>query len=67
MIVLEPRSQPSRALSLLSPVIAIALTLLAGGILMAVMGRPPVEALRIYFFQPFEELGMWITLPECER
>jgi len=67
MIVLEPRSQPSRTLSLLSPVIAIALTLLAGGILMAVMGKPPVEALWIYFFQPFQELWMWITLPEGER
>ena len=67
MIVLEPRPQPSRALALLSPVIAIGLTLLAGGILMALMGKPPLEALRIYFFQPFEELWMWITLPEGER
>ena len=67
MIVLEPRPQPSRVLSILSPVIAIALTLFAGGILMALMGKPPLEALRIYFFQPFEELWMWITLPEGER
>jgi general nucleoside transport system permease protein len=67
MIVLEPRPQPSRALAFLSPVIAIALTLLAGGILMALMGKPPLEALRIYFFQPFEELWMWITLPAGER
>ena len=67
MIVLEPRSQPSRALALLSPVIAIGLTLLAGGILMALMGKPPLEALWIYFFQPFGELWMWITLPEGER
>ena len=67
MIVLEPRPQPSRALALLSPVIAIGLTLLAGGVLMALMGKPPLEALWIYFFQPFEELWMWITLPEGER
>ncbi|MCH8169038.1 MAG: ABC transporter permease, partial [Proteobacteria bacterium] len=67
MIVLEPRPQPSRALALLSPVIAIGLTLLAGGILMALMGKPPLEALWIYFFQPFGELWMWITLPEGER
>jgi simple sugar transport system permease protein len=63
MIVLEPRPQPSRALGLLSPVIAIALTLIAGGILIALMGRPPIEALRIYFFQPFEEFWLWLTLP----
>ena len=67
MIVLEPRPHPSRALALLSPVIAIGLTLLAGGILMALMGKPPLEALWIYFFQPFGELWMWITLPEGER
>jgi simple sugar transport system permease protein len=67
MIVLEPRPQPSRALALLSPIIAITLTLIAGGILIALMGRPPLEALRIYFFQPFQELWMWVTLPAGER
>ena len=67
MIVLEPRPQPSRALAMLSPVIAIVLTLIAGGILIALMGRPPLEALRIYFFQPFEEFWMWLTLPTGER
>jgi simple sugar transport system permease protein len=67
MIVLEPRPQPSRALALLSPVIAIMLTLVAGGILIALMGRPPMEALRIYFLQPFEEFWMWLTLPAGER
>ena len=67
MIQLEPRAQPSHALALLSPVIAIGLTLVAGGILMALMGKPPLEALRIYFLQPFEELWMWVTLPAGER
>ena len=67
MIELDPRPQPSRALALLSPVIAITLTLIAGGILIALMGRPPLEALRIYFFQPFEEFWMWLTLPTGER
>ena len=67
MIVLEPRPQPSRALALLSPVIAIVLTLIAGGILIALMGKPPLEALRIYFFQPFEDFWMWLTLPVGER
>ncbi len=59
MIVLDPRPQPSSALALLSPVIAIALTLIAGGILMAAMGKDPVEALTIYFFQPFKEF--WLS------
>ncbi len=66
MLVLEPRPQPSRALALLSPVIAIMLTLVAGGILLALMRRPPVEALRVYFFQPVEEFWLWLTLPAEE-
>jgi simple sugar transport system permease protein len=66
MIVLQPRPQPSRALALLSPVIAIALTLVAGGLLMALMGKPPLQALRIYFLQPFEEFWFWLTLPAEE-
>ena len=66
MIVLDPRPQPSRLLALLSPVIAIALTLIAGGILMFLMGKPPVEALTIYFFQPFQEFWYWLTGPADE-
>lgn len=67
MIALEPRPQPSRALGLLSPVLAIALTLVVGGLMMAAMGRSPLEALRVYFFQPFIELWLWLTLPEGAR
>ncbi len=63
MILLEPRPQPSRALTLLSPVIAIALTLVAGGLLMAAMGRAPGQALYVYFFQPIHEFWFWLTLP----
>jgi len=66
VILLDPRPQPSRALALLSPVIAIVLTLVAGGILMAAMGKDPVEALSIYFFQPFKEFWLWLTLPPGE-
>ncbi|HUF87264.1 MAG TPA: ABC transporter permease [Thermohalobaculum sp.] len=66
MIELEPRPQPSRALMWLSPVIAIGLTLAAGGALMAAMGRAPGQALHVYFFQPFEELWLWLTLPADE-
>jgi len=66
MIVLDPRPQPSRALALLSPVIAILLTLVAGGILMALMGKSPLAALQVYFFQPFVEFWLWLTLPAEE-
>ncbi|MGF1659146.1 MAG: ABC transporter permease [Rubrimonas sp.] len=53
MIALEPRARPSTALSLLSPVIAIALTLVAGAALIAALGRDPGQALWVYFVSPF--------------
>ncbi len=67
MIRLEPRPQPSRLFSLFSPVIAIALTLVFGAVMLAAMGRAPGEALYIYFAQPFDELWKWIILPPGER
>lgn len=64
MIALEPRPQPSRALALLSPVIAILLTLLAGAALLAALGRSPAEALYVYFAQPFHEAFLWVARPD---
>jgi simple sugar transport system permease protein len=64
VIALEPRPQPSRALALLSPLIAIALMLAAGAILLAALGRSPGEALYVYFAQPLVELWYWIVRPE---
>ena len=64
MIALEPRPQPSRALALLSPFIAIALMLAAGAVLLAALGRSPAEALYVYFAQPFVEFFHWVTRPE---
>lgn len=50
---LVQRAEPSAAMSLLSPVLAIGLTLLAGAGLMAALGKPPLEALRVFFVSPF--------------
>ena len=55
MIVLEPRPQPSKLLGWLSPVIAIALTLIAGAAMLAIMGKPPLEALKVYFLSPLTD------------
>jgi simple sugar transport system permease protein len=52
---LAPRERPSTAIALLSPVIAIALTLVTGGLILAAMGQPPLEALRVYFLSPFDD------------
>jgi simple sugar transport system permease protein len=49
---LTRRPQPSRALSLLSPLVALGLTLLAGAIMFALLGKNPATALYIYFVEP---------------
>ena len=64
MIMLEPRSQPSRWLSWASPVIAIACMMGAGAIMLAAMGKAPGQALWIYFAQPFQEAWYFLTRPE---
>jgi general nucleoside transport system permease protein len=51
-LVLERRPERSRAMTVLSPLIAIALTVVTGGIIFALRGLNPLEALHIYFVEP---------------
>ncbi|MEO0820741.1 MAG: ABC transporter permease [Pseudomonadota bacterium] len=52
---LEARPAPSAAMTLLSPLAALAATVLAGGVLLGLLGQPPLEALRVYFISPFTD------------
>ncbi|MFW8637282.1 ABC transporter permease [Cribrihabitans pelagius] len=52
MIRLEKRPQPSRAWSLATPLVAVLATMVFGGLLFAALGKPPVEAIRIIFWDP---------------
>jgi simple sugar transport system permease protein len=52
MIRLERRPTPSRLWIALSPVLAVALTVIAGGVLFAALGKDPVAAIRIIFWDP---------------
>ena len=52
MPVIEPRRQPSRAWALLSPVIAIGLTLCVGALLFSLAGRDPARTLHVLFVAP---------------
>lgn len=52
MIVLEKRPQPSRAWALATPVVAVVATMLFGGLLFAVLGKNPFEAIRTIFYDP---------------
>ncbi|TCL00370.1 nucleoside ABC transporter membrane protein [Shimia isoporae] len=52
MIALQKRPTPSRTLSLATPVIAVVITMIAGGLLFTVLGKNPFEAIRTIFWDP---------------
>ena len=52
MIRLERRRMPSRTWQALSPLVAVVLTMLAGGLMFALLGKNPVEAMRTIFWDP---------------
>ena len=52
MIRLEKRPTPSRFWTAATPVVAVLLTMVAGGILFAILGKNPFEAIRTIFYDP---------------
>ena len=52
MLRLERRRAPSTLMLATTPVIAVILTMIAGGLLFAVMGKNPFEAIRTIFWEP---------------
>jgi simple sugar transport system permease protein len=54
-LVLEKRAERSTTIALVSPLIAIALTLVTMSILFAVLGKNPVAALGVYFIDPLTD------------
>ncbi|MCH9671682.1 MAG: ABC transporter permease [Gammaproteobacteria bacterium] len=52
ILVLERRSERSTFMSYASPLLAVALTVLLGGIIFAARGLDPLHALFIYFVEP---------------
>jgi simple sugar transport system permease protein len=52
MFRLEPRREPSRTMFYVTPLLALALTLLAGAILFALLGRDPVKVMFTLFIGP---------------
>ena len=53
MLRLEARPAPSRAMSLLSPAIALVVTVLVGIALFALLGKDPARGLSMFFVEPF--------------
>jgi len=67
VIQLEARQAPSALMSVLSPVLAFAITVAAGAVLFAALGKDPVQALSVFLLEPFNgvravsELGLKST------
>ncbi|RRD58301.1 ABC transporter permease [Comamonadaceae bacterium OH2545_COT-014] len=67
MLRLEARPAPSRAWTWASPLLALALTVLIGVLLFAVLGKDPVRGLQVFFWEPVKntyalgELGVKAT------
>ncbi len=55
-VYLERRPERSKAMAYLSPLIAVGLTVIAGGVIFAFNGLNPFEALYIYFIEPLTTL-----------
>ena len=54
-LVLEKRPEHSVKMALLSPVIALCLTVIVGGVIFALRGLDPFEALYVYFIEPLTD------------
>ena len=55
-IELQKRPVPSRLFAVLSPFIALGLTLIAGAIMFTILGKNPLDALYSFFIEPLTEV-----------
>ncbi|MBM9594262.1 ABC transporter permease [Roseitranquillus sediminis] len=52
MIRLVPRAEPSTAWTIATPILAVLLTMIAGGLMFAALGKDPFESIRTIFWDP---------------
>lgn len=61
MLRLEKRPNPSRFWLYATPIVAVILTMIAGGVMFALLGKDPVEVIRTIFWDPiFGEFGWYL-------
>lgn len=53
---LELRAQPSQTMAVLSPLIALAITVALGSLLFIALGKDPVKALNLFFVEPLKSV-----------
>ena len=62
MLRLEARPQPSKAMSLASPLVALAITVLLGMGLFVLLGKDPAKGLQMFFVEPAKNAYAWSEL-----
>jgi general nucleoside transport system permease protein len=56
MLKLEARPQPSKLMSLASPLLALAITVVIGVVLFVLLGKDPLRGLQVFFVEPVKSL-----------
>ena len=56
MLKLEPRSGASKTMSFLSPLLALAITVILGTLLFMLLGKDPVRGLQMFFVEPLKSV-----------
>ena len=56
MLKLEARPRPSKAMSFMSPVLALAITVVIGTALFMLIGKDPIRGLHVFFVEPLRSL-----------
>lgn len=64
MVRLEKRPQPSAGWTFATPVLAVILTMICGGLLFAALGKDPFETIRTIFFDPLFSEFAWFYRPQ---
>ncbi len=62
MLRLETRPEPSRLMTLASPLMALALTTLLGVLLFMALGKDPLRGLQMFFWEPIRSAYAWSEL-----
>lgn len=62
MLKLETRPQPSKLMSLASPLLALAITTVLGIALFMLLGKDPARGLQMFFWEPIKSAYAWSEL-----
>ena len=62
MLRLEARPQPSKWMSMASPLLALVITVLVGVVMFALLGKDPLRALQMFFYEPIKSAYAWTEI-----